>query len=395
MNFFATTEIAPHGGHLVNRVAREEKRDAIMERAENLKRVILAPREISDLILLAVGAFSPLEGFLTSADYYSVVREGRLASGLPWTIPITLAVGQECAQSIELGDEVGLGDGCGKILGTLQVYDKYKYDKEEQAQGVYGTTDTRHPGVEHLRSQGEFLLGGPITLLNFPPAEPVYANYLLHPKETRYLFQKKRWRTVVAFQTRNPVHRAHEYIQRCALETVDGLLLHPLVGETKADDIAGPVRMRCYLALLEHYYPRNRVVLSVFPGAMRYAGPREAIFHALVRKNYGCTHFIVGRDHAGVANFYGPYDAQRIFDRFDPGEIGIQPMFFDFTFHCRRCGQIVSEKTCRHGDDDRVFFSGTKVREMLAKGESLPEEFTRPEIAQILVEAYQNQPGRG
>ena len=391
----AALQIAPHGGRLVNRVARDEERNILCERAEKLEKVILAKREICDLVLLSVGGYSPLEGFLSPADYRSVVREGRLANGLPWTIPITLAVNQERAQSFELGDEIALCDSQGQVLGTMQVHDKYRYDKEEQAKYVYGTTDTRHPGVEHLRCQGEVLLGGPITLLNFPLVEPVYASYLLDPKETRYLFQKKGWRTVVGFQTRNPIHRAHEYIQRCALETVDGLLIHPLVGETKADDIPGPVRMQCYLALLEHYYPKNRAVLSVFPGAMRYAGPREAIFHGLVRKNYGCSHFIVGRDHAGVGNFYGPYDAHHIFDRYDPDEIGIQPMFFDFTFHCRRCGHIVSDKTCRHGENDRVFFSGTKVREMLAKGESLPEEFTRPEIAQILVEAYRAEPGKG
>ena len=383
--------IAPHGGRLVSRVVAGEQRGGERERAAGLKRLTLGRREVSDLLMLGVGAFSPLEGFLTSADYHAVVREGRLSNGLPWTIPIVLPVAEEAAKDIGLDDEVALWSGEAKLLGTLQVRDKFHYDKEEQARRVFGTTERRHPAVEALYGSGELLLGGPVTLLECPRMDSCYENFLLHPRETRYLFQQKGWRSVVGFQTRNPIHRAHEYIQKCALETVDGLLIHPLVGETKKDDIPGPVRMECYRALVEHYYPKDRVVLSVFPAAMRYAGPREAIFHALVRKNYGCTHFIVGRDHAGVGNFYGPYDAQRIFGEYTREEIGIQPMFFDFTFYCRRCGHIVSEKTCRHAPDDRVHFSGTRVREVLARGESLPEEFTRPEIAGILAAAIERQ----
>ena len=383
------TVIAPHGGRLVNRVPPESERAAQREKAAGRKALTLGPREASDLLMLGVGAFSPLEGFLTSADYHAVVREGRLASGLPWTIPIVLPVSEEAAKGISVGEEVGLRSAAGELLGRLEVRDKFRYDKEEQARHVFGTTERKHPAVDYLFSCGEVLVGGPITLLDFPPMDACYQSFHLQPRETRYLFQQKGWRTVVGFQTRNPVHRAHEYIQKCALETVDGMLLHPLVGETKSDDIPGPVRMECYRALLEHYYPKDRVVLSVFPAAMRYGGPREAIFHALVRKNYGCTHFIVGRDHAGVGNYYGPYDAQRIFTRYAADEIGITPMFFDFTFYCRRCGHIVSEKTCRHADSDRLSFSGTKVREMLVRGESLPDEFTRPEIARILAAASQ------
>ncbi|MFQ5663838.1 MAG: sulfate adenylyltransferase [Terriglobia bacterium] len=381
------TLIAAHGGRLVNRVPREEERRARQEQAARGKRLVLGPRAVADLLLLGVGAFSPLEGFMTAADYHAVVREGRLANGLPWTIPITLPVSLETAKSVKLDEEIALYTAENQLLGTLVVRDKFLYDKEEEARQVYATTENRHPGVASLLQAGEVLLGGPITLLEFPPVDSCYQNCLLHPRESRFLFQQKGWRTVVGFQTRNPIHRAHEYIQKCALETVDGLLIHPLVGETKKDDIPGPVRMECYRALLEHYYPRERVVLSVFPAAMRYAGPREAIFHALVRKNYGCTHFIVGRDHAGVGNFYGPYDAQRIFDRYRPEELGIRPMFFDFTFYCRCCGHIVSEKTCRHNADDRIFFSGTRVREMLTRGAALPEEFTRPEVARILAAA--------
>jgi len=385
--------IAPHGGRLVNRVVRAEARSATLEQARRLPRLVLQPREISDLLLIGIGAFSPLEGFMSSADYRAVVREGRLASGLPWTIPVKLAVPAEIARQIGCAgssEKVGLYNGAGKLLGTLQVHEKYSYDKEEEARHVYGTTDERHPGVAHLRKCGEMLLGGPVTLVDLPPLEPVYEKYFLRPVETRELFRKNGWKTIVAFQTRNPVHRAHEYIQRCALETVDGLLIHPLVGETKADDVPAPVRLRCYQALIDNYYPSNRVALSVFPAAMRYAGPQEAIFHALVRKNFGCTHIIIGRDHAGVGNFYGPYDAQRIFERYEAEEIGIRPVFFDFTFYCRRCGHIVSEKTCRHEESERIFFSGTNVRELLKQGKLLPAEFTRPEIAEILLKAYRN-----
>lgn len=383
--------IPPHGGRLVTRVADPKDHARHEERARKLRRLVLKRREVSDLVLLAVGAFSPLEGFMTSADHRAVVEEGRLASGLPWTMPVVLSVRRETAQQVAWDEEVALCDQGGKLLGTIEVRDKYEYDKEREARQVYGTTDVAHPGVAYLRDSGEVMLGGPTTLLNFPALEPSYEKYFLRPSETRYLFQKKGWRSVVAFQTRNPVHRAHEYIQRCALETVDGLLLHPLVGETKADDVPAPVRMRCYQALLENYYPKGRVVLSVFPAAMRYAGPREAIFHALVRKNYGCTHIIIGRDHAGVGNFYGSYDAHRIFERYRPEEIGIRPLFFDFTFYCRRCGGIASEKTCGHAPSERLAFSGTKVRGLLAQGEALPEEFTRPEIARILLEAYRRQ----
>ena len=386
-----TDTVAPHGGHLVTRVVDPKDRTRHEERARTLRRLVLNPREISDLVLLGIGAFSPLEGFITSADHRAVVEEGRLASGLPWTIPITLAVTREIAQQVALDQEAALCDRSGKLLGTMEIRDKFEYDKEREAQHVYGTTDVAHPGVAYLRTSGEVMLGGPVTLIDFPPLEPIYERYFLRPNETRYLFRKKGWRTVVAFQTRNPVHRAHEYIQRCSLETVDGLMIHPLVGETKADDVPAAVRMRCYLALLENYYPKHRVVLSVFPAAMRYAGPREAVFHALVRKNYGCTHIIIGRDHAGVGNFYGPFDAHRIFERYAAEEIGIRPMFFDFTFYCRRCGGIASEKTCGHDSSERLVFSGTKVRELLARGESLPAEFTRPEIAAILLAAYREQ----
>ncbi len=386
--------IAPHGGPLANLLVAPEKRLAFEERARTLPRVILNARGVSDLLLLGIGAFSPLDGFLRQSDYRAVVREGRLSNGLPWTIPITLPVAEEAARQIHGKDELALYDQAGDLLGTLHVEDRFPFDKEEEAQRVYGTTDPKHPGVAYLERCGEVLFGGAVQLLKRPVLDPVYEKHFLDPSATRSLFRQKGWKTVVAFQTRNPIHRAHEYIQRCALETVDGLLIHPLVGETKSDDIPAPVRMRCYLALIDNYLPPSRVLLSVFPGAMRYAGPREAVFHALVRKNFGCTHIIIGRDHAGAGGFYGPYDAQRIFDQYDPDELGIQPVCFDSTFYCRRCGQMASEKTCRHDGDARVTFSGTTVRELLSQGRTLPSEFTRPEIAEILLQASREEARR-
>lgn len=379
--------ILPHGGALVNRFLPPEAQQEAEERAKSLKKLALNPREISDLEMIGVGAFSPLEGFMVREDYLAVVDHMRLAGGLVWPIPVTLSATAEEAAKLKEGEDIALVDREGLPLAILHLEEKYPYHKEQEAQKVYRTSDEAHPGVRALYQQGEILLGGKVSLIrrpkftHFPP-------YRLDPAQTRRLFGELGWRTVVGFQTRNPVHRAHEYIQKCALEIVDGLLLHPLVGETKEDDIPADVRMRCYQALLDGYYPKDRVVLAVLPAAMRYAGPREAIFHAIIRKNYGCTHFIVGRDHAGVGNYYGTYDAHRIFEEFPPGELGITPLFFDHTFFCRKCGDMASAKTCPHNGEYHVTLSGTKVREMLGAGAVLPEEFTRPEVAQILMEAY-------
>jgi len=377
--------IEPHGGRLVSRLAPPEEAGQLEGRARTLPTLRLARRALSDLELIGGGGFSPLEGFMTREQYESVVRDMRLPGGLPWSMPVTLAVAEDDAAGLREGDDVALADEGGAVLALMTVEEKFGYDKEREAREVYRTTDAAHPGVAAVYQQGVVLLGGPVTLLRKPEGD--FPQYRLAPAQTRAVFRERGWRTVVGFQTRNPVHRAHEYIQKCALEVVDGLLLHPLVGETKEGDIPADVRMRCYEVLLEGYYPQDRVVLSVLPAAMRYAGPREAIFHSLVRKNYGCSHFIVGRDHAGVGEYYGPYDAQKIFSEFDAGELGVTPMFFENTFYCRRCGAMASSKTCPHGPDDRLTFSGTKVREMLAAGEPLPEEFTRPEVARVLREA--------
>lgn len=378
--------IAPHGGKLVNRDASPEAKSEWLGRAGELTRLRLGPREVSDLELIASGGFSPLTGFMKSDDYASVVSGMRLADGLPWSIPVTLSIGEDQRSSIRAGQDLALADESGRLLAILHIEDLFPNEKQKEAQEVYRTTDEAHPGVAALYRSGEWLVGGPVTVLERPPHDD-FGPHRLEPAQTRAAFRERGWKRIVGFQTRNPVHRAHEYIQKCAMEIVDGLLLHPIVGETKGDDIPADVRMRCYEVLLEHYYPKDRAMLVVNPAAMRYAGPREAIFHALVRKNYGCTHFIVGRDHAGVGNYYGTFDAHYIFAEFDPAALGITPLFFDHTFFCSKCDEMASVKTCPHGKEHHVSLSGTKVREMLASGEVPPIEFSRPEVAKVLIEA--------
>ena len=382
----AEETIAPHGGVLRERLLPEAERAAAADRAGALPAIELSPRQVSDLELLAVGAASPLTGFLGRRDYEAVVSSMRLADGTVWPIPLTLAIEREVAAGLNEGDAVALASG-GQPLATLRIAELYTSDRDAEARQVYGTDDPAHPGVAALLAQGDVLLAGEVDVFALP--ERPFPRYRLTPRETRRVFAERGWRTVVAFQTRNPVHRAHEYIQKCALEIVDGLLLHPLVGETKDDDIPADVRMRCYEVLLEKYYPAGRTLLATFPAAMRYAGPREAIFHALLRKNYGCTHIIIGRDHAGVGSYYGTYDAQRIFDRFDPVEIGITPLKFEHTFYCRVCEGMASAKVCPHEPSNHVTLSGTRVRELLQAGERPPVEFSRPEVADVLIAAMQ------
>ena len=377
--------IAPHGGELVVNMAGEAARAELQERAKALPRVVVGSRQLADLEMLAIGAYSPLGGFMKRADYLGVVDNMHLENGLPWSVPITLSVTSEQAESVKTGSQVALINEHGTLQAVMSVEEKYTYDKQHEASKVYRTTEEAHPGVKVVYQQGDVLLGGPVRVVALP--NQAFAAYRFTPAQSRQQFTERGWKRVVGFQTRNPVHRAHEYIQKCALETVDGLYLHPLVGDTKGDDIPADVRMRCYEVLLENYYPANRVVLGVLPAAMRYAGPREAIFHALMRKNYGCSHFIVGRDHAGVGNYYGTYDAHHIFAEFDPAKLGITPMFFDHTFFCRVCDSMASSKTCPHGNDQHVTLSGTKVRQMLQAGEIPPREFSRPEVAKVLIEA--------
>jgi sulfate adenylyltransferase len=382
--------IPPHGGRLVDRELSGVAREAMLEKAASMPRLTLRAREVADLEMIANGALSPLEGFMCEDDYVSVRGNKHLASGLPWTIPITLSAGDEKAEELVEGSDIALYAGHDYLLGVLHLRQKFRYDKLREADRVYLTSDQAHPGVRALYEQGDWLLGGPVSLLN-RPHNPEFPLYRMDPRETREAFRKRGWGRVVAFQTRNPIHRAHEYIIKCALETVDGLLLHPLVGETKSDDVSAEVRMRCYEVMLERYFPRNRTLLAVNPAAMRYAGPREAVFHAIIRKNYGCTHFIVGRDHAGVGNYYGTYDAHYIFNEFDRESLGITPMFFDHSFYCRQCGSMASNKTCPHDSSDHIALSGTKVRELLSRGEMPPQEFSRAEVAAILIEAMSSK----
>lgn len=377
---------AAHGGALVHRIASPEQRQAFLEAADTMPRVTLDERAVSDLVMIAIGGFSPLEGFLGQADYDTVVTDMRLANGVPWAIPVTLSVDSAIAAPLQEGTLIRLDDSAGRFVGVLELTEKYTYDKRKEAINVYRTDEEKHPGVKVVYDQGDTNLAGPVWLLERDP-HPLFPKYQIDPAVSRVMFAERGWKTVVGFQTRNPIHRAHEYIQKCALEIVDGLFLHPLVGATKQDDIPADVRMRCYEIMMEHYFPQNRVILAINPSAMRYAGPREAIFHALVRKNYGCTHFIVGRDHAGVGDYYGTYDAQHIFEEFGPDELGITPLKFEHAFYCTRTSTMATTKTSPSSPEERVHLSGTKVREMLRRGELPPPEFSRPEVAAELARA--------
>lgn len=380
--------IAPHGGVLINRIVTPEQRQEFLQKADFLPRLQLDERTTSDLELIAIGGFSPLTGFMGQADYQRVVDEMHLVNGLPWSIPITLSVTAAEAEPLQEGSLVRLDDTAGNFVGVLELTEKYPYNKTHEALQVYRTNDEHHPGVKVVYQQGEINLAGPIWLME-RRSHPQFPRYQIDPAESRALFRDKGWKTIVGFQTRNPIHRAHEYIQKCALEIVDGLFLHPLVGATKSDDVPADVRMNCYEIMLEHYFPHDRVILAINPAAMRYAGPREAIFHALVRKNYGCTHFIVGRDHAGVGDYYGTYDAQHIFDEFDPDELGIIPMKFEHAFYCKRTESMATTKTSPSSPEERIHLSGTKVRELLRRGELPPPQFSRPEVAAELIRAMQ------
>jgi sulfate adenylyltransferase len=376
--------ITPHGGKLINRVLSPEAAKDATASAGSLPSITLSAREQGDLEMIAIGAFSPLTGFMGRKDFASVSKDMRLADGTVWPIPVTLSPADDVAAKVKEGQKVALKDDDGKLLAVMTVTEKYPHDKALEIPNVYRTEDDAHPGVAIIRKQGNTCIAGPIDVITPNPA-PEFPEYRLPPAKTREAFAAKGWQTVAAFQTRNPIHRAHEYLTKCALEITDGLLIHPLVGETKSDDIPADVRMDCYRTLIDKYYNKDRTMLTVMPLAMRYAGPREAILHSLIRKNYGVTHFIVGRDHAGVGNYYGTYDAQKIFDQFKPEEIGVVPLKFEHSTWCKVCEGMVSSKTCPHGQETKVFLSGTKVRDMLKAGQRPPMEFSRPEVADILI----------
>jgi sulfate adenylyltransferase len=379
--------IAPHGGQLVDLLVDGDAAEALRREAANLPKVVVNERELSDLEMLANGALSPLRGFQGERDYQSVLETMHLADGLAWAIPVVLSVTDEEAKRLGGTDSVALlPAGGADPIAVLRIDEIFERDKQKEAVSVYGTDEDAHPGVKAVYDAGDLCAAGTLEVLHLPSHDD-FVDYRMTPSQTRAEFSRRGWRTVVGFQTRNPIHRAHEYIQKCALEIVDGLLVHPLMGATKSDDVPPDVRMRCYEALFEGYYPKDRAMVSIFPAAMRYAGPREAIWHAIARKNYGCTHFIVGRDHAGVGTYYGTYDAQAIFEEFEPGELGIQTLNFEHSFWCEACEGMASPKTCPHGEETRISLSGTKVREMLRNGERPPMEFSRPEVADILIAA--------
>jgi sulfate adenylyltransferase len=386
--------VPPHGGTLLPLIVSGGEREEALGEAKTLPQVMLSSRQLSDLIMLAMGAFSPLTGFMGKEDYEGVVGEMRLKSRRLWPIPITLPVSRRGADTIKEGQRVALvsRDNSSDIFASMLVEEKFSYDKKAEAVSVFGTDDPDHPGVKSLYEQGEVYLGGRVKVFSegeYPQRFPEFAR----PAETRAIFAKKGWKTIAAFQTRNPMHRSHEYLSKIALEVCDGLLIHPIVGKLKAGDIPAEVRMECYRVLLENYYPADRVVLKVYPMEMRYAGPREAVLHAIIRQNFGCSHLIVGRDHAGVGNYYGPFDAQKIFDGLNPGDLYIQPLKLDSTFWCQKCGCMASAKTCPHPEEDHLLVSGTRLRQMLAKGERPPEHFSRKEIVDILIKYYQDKSG--
>ncbi len=375
----------PLGGTLINRVLDDTGATALKDAASKLPAITVSPAEVWDLKLIAIGGYSPLPGFMNEHDYASVIARGRLTDGTPWTVPITLSV--KDAGNLKDGDKATLKDESGKLLGSIQIQQIFARRFEHEAQGVFQTTDEKHPGVARIRAAGQWLVAGEVSVL--PETLPGLEQGMEYrPAAIRAEIEKRGWKTVVAFQTRNPIHRAHEYLLRTALETADGLLIHPLVGETKGDDIPADVRTQCYRTLIDKYFPAERVILAALPAPMRYAGPKEAIHHALMRRNYGATQFIVGRDHAGVGSYYGTYDAQKIFETYEAGELGISNLNFEHSFWCKGVGGFATQKTSPFGKELQLTISGTRLRELLAAGEYPPPEIARPEIAEILMAYY-------
>ncbi len=383
--------LTPHGGKLVNKIATEEEKKQLEEKAKNLTKIVIKDRYVSDCEMIANGGFSPLEGFMCKEDAENVINNLHLKNGLLWSIPVVLPILDEVFNNLKIGDEVALYDKNNRLIAIMVVEDKFNLDLENYCKNVFKTTDIEHPGVKVVKEAGNNFIGGEIVrLVNRPVREGIDEKYYLDPAEVRKIIEKKGWKRVVAFQTRNPIHRAHEYIIKVALEPMDGVMIHPLVGETKPDDIPADVRMQCYETLIDNYFNKEKVNLSVLPASMHYAGPREAIHHMLMRKNYGATHMIIGRDHAGVGDYYGTYEAQEFVDKYTE-ELGIQPLKFEHSFYCTKCENMASAKTCPHPKEDHVHLSGTKVRAMLREGKRPPKEFSRPEVADILIKWATNK----
>ena len=377
--------IAPHGGKLIKRVLGQDEREKVLEKTKELPSLKLNVESVSDVENIAFGNFSPLEGFLGKKDYQNVLNHMRLSDDLPWPIPIVLDVGKEEAEKLKEGQEVILLNESSQPVAVLYLEEKYEYSKKELAEKVFQTTDTAHPGVAKVNSMKDILVAGKIGLIQESPT-PFY-KYKLKPIETRILFKEKSWRTVVGFQTRNTPHIGHEYVQKTALTFTDGIFVNPVIGRKKKGDFKDEVILASYDELIKNYYLKERAVVAILQMEMRYAGPREAIFHAIIRKNFGCTHIIIGRDHAGVGNFYPPYAAQDIFEEFP--DLGIVPLFFKSFSFCKKCNSVVNEKTCPHPPEDHINFSGTKIREMLTQGKIPPPELMRPEVAKIII-SYDN-----
>ena len=375
----------PHGGVLINRIMEEKKREEVLSSPNKYYKIKIAPRYVSDCEMIAIGGFSPLGGFMGKEEAESVIEKKELLNGLLWGIPIVLPVDDRTASDVSVGDDVLLYDNRERPIALMKISEKFSLDKTNYAEKVYKTTDTAHPGVKALMEAGNTFLAGDIELINRPVRDDIEESYFQDPSVTRKEFEKRGWKTVVAFQTRNPIHRAHEYLIKTALESHDGVLIHPLVGETKPDDVPAAVRMKAYEVLLDNYFNRDRVHLSVLPAAMHYAGPREAIHHMIMRKNYGCTHMIIGRDHAGVGDYYGTYEAQEMVDSV-ADKLGIEPIKFEHAFYCTKCENMATSKTCPHSSEYHVFLSGRQVRAMLREGKKPPKEFTRPEVAEVLME---------
>ncbi|MCH8183314.1 MAG: sulfate adenylyltransferase [Proteobacteria bacterium] len=376
--------IAPHGGVLINRVTEGT---APGRYEESGPAIVLSERAQCDLEMIAVGGMSPLTGFVGRKDYESICKTMRLADGTTWPFPITCSVDQPTADGLSIGNRIALLDDQRRLLGFLTIEEIYPHDKVQQAENVFKTTETAHPGVKVLMAEADVCLAGPIDVV-CPRYDAEFSEFRLTPAQTRAAFEQRGWKTVVGFQTRNPIHRAHEYITKSALEICDGLLIHPLIGQTQAGDIPADVRMNCYTALIDKYYVGDRTMLAVLPAAMRYAGPREALLHALLRQNFGCSHLVIGRDHAGVGDYYGPFDAHDIFDELAPGSLETVPLKLGVTFYCDSCGGTATDRTCPHDEDHRLAISGTRLRAMFANHEPIPPEFSRPEVLEILQAHY-------